>query len=108
MVDRLSDWWSAYGSEESRGQDTHAVLLLLDLQLCAIFKTPLDDVRLLAGTFDIFRLADARVEVREVLKLDEMPDVREWGFDNRGLHDGSACWNGLRHLGPFEPVLETD
>ena len=56
------------------------MLFLLDLHDGAILESPLDNVGLCTCTLDEFALAQGRPELREVLQLDEMPNVGKRGW----------------------------
>lgn len=73
------------GWQEGGGQDIYGMLLLLDFQHGAIFELPLDDVRLRARSFHLFRLVDFAPPGVEVLQFDQVPDVRELGGDDGGF-----------------------
>jgi hypothetical protein len=75
---------------------TYGVLLLLDLNLRAVLESPLDNVGLLRGTFDVLRTAESRPELGEVLDLDQVPDGGERGTDDGRLADGGGGGDG-RH-----------
>lgn len=51
------------------------MLLLLDLENSVVLERPLDNVGLLTRTLDKLGLGDGGVELVEVLKLDEVPDL---------------------------------
>ena len=88
------------------------VLLLLDLDDRAILERPLDNVRLLACTFDVFGLVEGRPELGEVLwrcqlyckiesglnnmiylELDEVPGLGERCLDDSRFHHRSGGGN---------------
>lgn len=62
--------------------------LLLHLENSAVLERPLDDIRLGRAALDPLALVEGRVELAEVLELDEVPDVAEGGVDDGGLGDG--------------------
>lgn len=74
------------------------VLLLLDLEDGTILEGPLDDVGVGRSTLDPFGLFEGRVELGEVLELDEVPDIAERGLNDGGLDDRGGGRNG-RHFG---------
>ena len=74
------------------------VLLLLDLEDGAVLEGPLDDVGVGGGSLDPFAGLEGRVELGEVLELDEVPDVGEGGLDDGGLVDRGGGGDG-RHFG---------
>ena len=76
---------------------SYGVLLLLDLNDRAVLESPLDDVGLLAGALDVLGAAESRLELGEVLELDEVPDVGERGADDGRLADGGGGGDG-RHF----------
>lgn len=58
------------------------MLFLLDVQLHPIIKCPSDDICFWARTLHVLALGKLGPECVEVLKLDEVPDLGEWGRDN--------------------------
>ena len=70
---------------EARAGETHAVLVLLDLDDAAVLEGPAHHVRLAAGALDVLGLVDGGPELVEVGQLDEVPHVRELGADNGAL-----------------------
>jgi hypothetical protein len=74
------------------------VLLLLNLEDGTVLEGPLDDVGVGRRTLDPFRGLEGRVELGEVLELDEVPDVAEGGLNDGGLDDRGGGRDG-RHFG---------
>ncbi|KAI6758247.1 hypothetical protein HG530_010487 [Fusarium avenaceum] len=75
------------------------VLLLLDLENGAVLEGPLDDVGIGGAALDPFGGLESRVELGEVLELDQVPDVAEGGFDDGGLEDRGGGGNGRHDCG---------
>ena len=82
----------------------YRMLFLLHLLLSAIFKSPFDNVGLMRDTFDMMALVNLGPKVMEVLKLDQMPDLGEWGSNDRGLCNGGRCGNRVCHIGYVEAL----
>lgn len=77
---------------------TYRVSFLLDLQDSAILKGPFDNVGLRRGALDEFALVKLRPPGSKLLKFDQVPDVREWCFNNSRLLDGGGGGDaGGRH-----------
>jgi hypothetical protein len=74
------------------------VLLLLNLEDGTVLEGPLDDVGVGRRALDPFGGFEGRVELREVLELDEVPDVAEGGLNDGGLDDRGGGRDG-RHFG---------
>ena len=68
--------------EDIEVRQPYGMLLLLDLLLSAIFEGPLDDVGLRTGTLDMLALGKLSPEMVEILELDKMPHLGEWGCNN--------------------------
>lgn len=66
----------------------YRVLLLLDFEDGSILEGPLDDVGVGRHAFDPLALLEGSVELGEVLKLDEVPDIGEGRLDDGRLEDG--------------------
>lgn len=73
------------------------MLLLLHIQHGTILKGPLNDIGVGRAALDELALLELRPELREVLELDEVPDVARVGFDDGGDVDGGGCWD-CRHF----------
>lgn len=70
------------------------MLFLLDLQHGAILEGPTGDVGLAADALDKIRRLEGRPEVGELVELDVMPDVGQWGADDAALENrgrGGNC-----------------
>lgn len=63
------------------------MLLLLDLQNSSIDESPFDDVSLRRDSLDCLAGLELAPEGGEVLKLDEVPDIAEFGLDDGRLGD---------------------
>lgn len=78
------------------------VLLLLDLEDGAVLEGPLDDVGVGGRALHPLAGGEGRVELGEVLKLNEVPDVAEGGFDDGGLEDRGGGWDAGHDCGECE------
>lgn len=63
------------------------MLLLLDLVDRTILECPLDNIGLVAGTGDDLGLFEGGPELAEILKLYEVPYVREGSLDDDALEN---------------------
>lgn len=79
-------------------ENTHGMLLLLDLQDGPINKGPLDYISLGRNTLDGLAALELAPEGGEVLELDEVPNIRELGLDDGGLGDRGGSWDSARHF----------
>lgn len=80
------------------------MFLLLDIQDGPILERPLHNVRLRGCTLHVLTLLELAPELVEVLELDEVPDLTEWGGDDCRLADGGGSWDCRGHLGKVELV----
>lgn len=64
------------------------MLLLLDCLLSAIFKLPLDCLRLIACSLDFLAVLEGGPEVVELWELDQMPDLGDVSWDEGAFVDG--------------------
>lgn len=78
------------------------VLLLLDLEDGAVLEGPLDDVGVGGRALHPLAGGEGRVELGEVLELDQVPDVAEGGFDDGGLEDRGGGWDAGHDCGECE------
>lgn len=86
------------GDEYDEGNRPYRMLLLLDLQNSSINESPLDNISLGRDSLDSLAGLEPAPEVGEVLKLDKVPDIAEFGFDDGGFGDRGGGWNSGRHL----------
>lgn len=63
-------------------EQTHGVLLLLDLDRSAVLEGPFDHVGLVGRALDPVALFERRPELAEVLELDQVPDIAERRVDD--------------------------
>lgn len=75
------------------------MLLLLDGLLSAVLEDPLDYLGLRTGTLDFLSKLECSPEVVEGRKLDQVPDLREVGWDERALDNVGGCGDHGGHLG---------
>lgn len=68
------------------------MLLLLNLKDSIILECPLDNIGLGRCALHPFTLRKGGIELAKVLKLDEVPNITEGGFNDCRLLDG--CGGG--------------
>lgn len=69
------------------------MFLLLDIQNGPVLESPLHDVGLGRCTLHVLALFELAPEFVEVLELDQVPDLGEWGGDDSGLANGGGGWD---------------
>ena len=84
------------------------MFLLLDIQNGPVLERPLHDVGLGRCALFVLALFKLAPEFVEVLELDQVPDLGEWGRDDSGLADGGGGWDCCRHGGRRKQSLRKE